>query len=149
MICPIATDVIDPKALSISGRTEEQVRKFETAEKTHKMFTYLLSQVVNKYDSSDKLFFLAYNARFDYDFMYAWFTKLGDKYCNSYFWSPPIDIMTLAAENLIEQRYMMKNFKLGTVAQQLQLSATGELHDALVDIRLAREVYYKCNKPKP
>lgn len=142
LICPLPTDIIDDRALKAQGRTLQEVRKFELSMKVLQRFTSLLGKYVDKFDRFDKFFFYAYNAKFDFDFMHAWFKKMGDKYCNSYFWTPPIDIMTLAAEKMTVQRHTMKNFKLGTVAERLQIQREGQLHDAIVDINFARDIYY-------
>lgn len=141
LICPLPTDIVEAKALSISGRTEEEVRKFETPQEVHKKFLALLDKHIDKYNPMDKAWFLGYNGRFDYGFMYAWFRKLNDKYLNSYFWTPPLDIMALAAEHCKYIRRRMKNFKLFTVARALNIQMDGKAHDALTDIRVSRAIY--------
>lgn len=66
----------------------------------------------------------------------------GDNYFGSWFWSDAIDVMVLAAQALMEQRPMMKDFKLRTVAEQLGIVIEEErLHDAMYDIYLTHEIY--------
>jgi DNA polymerase III alpha subunit (gram-positive type) len=41
----------------------------------------------------------------------------------------------------MDSRDEMKNFKLGTVAERLGLSAEGDLHNAFVDIILTKDIF--------
>ncbi len=143
---PFPTDRIEDEALSVNSRSRGELAGFNDPGDVHTQFTTLLSRYVNRFDRHDKLFFLAYNAEFDVQHLRAWFTKCGDSYFGSYFWHPPLCIMQLAAWNLVGERHVMPNFKLGTVANHLKVAGETpveqqQLHDALVDVRLAREVY--------
>lgn len=66
-----------------------------------------------------KLFFTAYNASFDYNFMHNFMSIHGEKYFNAYFWHPYIDIMQLAMFKLWSLRYILPDFKPSTVAKYL------------------------------
>ena len=147
LVCPLATDAIDPKALKVTGNTVESIRKFETPETVHVKFKTLLNKYIDCYDSHDKAHFVAYNAQFDFGFVLNWFKKLKDKYFFSYFWAPPVCVMMLSSEHLSQVRHRMKNFQLFTVAAHLNIQEKGKAHDAITDIRVTRAIYLKVKAP--
>jgi len=143
---PLPSDIVEDKALEVNGITREQMAGFPGAREIYNRFTLLLSKYVDKFEKSDKFQFIAYNARFDYDFMRAWFEKLGDKYFGSWFFFPPIDVMNLAATSLYKSRGEMKNFKLLTVAEHVGIETSEEeAHDAMYDINLTKELYRRIS----
>jgi DNA polymerase-3 subunit epsilon len=143
---PMIGDAVEQSALKVNGVTMEQLKTFDTGRNVYNEFCKLLSKRVSKFDKKDKYFFIAYNAQFDYNMLYAWFEKNHDKFFGSWFFSPAIDVMTLAGSGLMDSRDEMKNFKLGTVAERLGLSAEGDLHDAFVDIILTKDVFQTIYK---
>lgn len=137
---PFREDLISDEALAVSGKTLMQVMNYPEAKGVHKQLTTLLGKYVDRYDASDKFLLCGYNAGFDASFLRAWMTKCGNKYYGSYFLVPPIDIMTIAGWVLAEERHEMENFKLATVAKYLKLTVPEDMHNAMTDIRLTREV---------
>ena len=137
---PMAGDEIEEAALKVHG-----IRDFSNLEHPLDVYTslkVLLSNYVNQYDKQDKFTFIAYNAKFDYDFMRAWFNKCGDKYFGSFFWFPPVCVMIMAMWYLEDKRSMLNNFKLMTVAKFMGITVDeSKLHDSLYDIKITREVY--------
>lgn len=101
----------------------------------------LLGRFVDRYDQTDKYHFLAYNARFDADHLRRWFEKCGSPFFGSWFWAPPIDVMSIAAVVLMSERPKLKNFRLATVASHLGISTPGPEHDALADVELGQRVF--------
>jgi DNA polymerase-3 subunit epsilon len=100
------------------------------------------SKFVNRYDKLDKFIFCGYNAGFDFRFMLKWFKKMNDKYFFSWFFAPPLDIMSLALDELQEYRSGMEKFRLPHAAKALGIKVEeGGLHDALYDIQLTYEIY--------
>ncbi|MBW7995336.1 MAG: 3'-5' exonuclease [Candidatus Glassbacteria bacterium] len=143
---PIDGDSCSAQALEVNGLTMEQIQAFPPAEGAYATFCSILEKYVNKFDRSDKLSFLAYNASFDADFIRQWFKKLNDNYFGSWFFNPPIDVMVLAAHHLEPERHKMPNFKLATVAEYLGIEfSEGDLHDALFDVKLCREIYLRLS----
>lgn len=145
---PAAGKMCSPDAFEIAGVTVEQIREYAPTMTVYRELTAKLGEYVDKFDKRDKFFVYAYNAPFDTQFLRQWFADCGDVYYGSWFWHPPIDIMTLAAHSLMSIRPGMVNFKLGTVAQELGIEPDGDLHDALTDIRLAKRVYERLTLPK-
>lgn len=133
------------EALSVSGMTIEKLKELKQDYKSaFSEFIGLLDRHISKFDKKDKGFFVAYNASFDEGFIREWFLDNGNNYFGAYFWSGRIDVMSHALEALCAHRPNMINFKLGTVANELGVSLDGiDLHDALADIQLTRNVYYE------
>lgn len=140
---PFPNDVVEPGALQVNKKTVEEINSYEAPEVVHNNFVQLLSKYCDKFDRRDKFFFVGYNASFDYGMMWEWFVKCGDNYFGSWFWSPAIDVMTMAALKLLDHRHTMPNFKLQNVSMFLNISPEGSLHDAMVDIDVTEKLFYK------
>ena len=145
-IRPLPVDKLDPKALAVNGLNAEELTKFPESRAVYREFLALLGRHVDKFDKKDKLVWVGYNARFDMDFVRAWFGKLGDVYFGSWFWFPPIDAMGLAMWRLRIERAKLPDFKLRTVAGHLGLALDEtRLHESLYDIQLTRDLLAKLN----
>lgn len=141
---PLDDDIIEQSALDVNQITMDQINQFRHPLIVKNDVIKILSKHIDKYDTKDKAFFCAYNASFDYGFTRKWFEKQNDWYFGSFFWTPFIDIMTIAGEYLSDRRSLMPNFKLMTVALELGIEIDEtKLHDALYDIELTREIYLK------
>lgn len=136
---------IDPQALEIGGVTLEMIQGYPGMKEVHAKIIYMLSKYVGRYNKTDKFFLIGYNnSSFDDNFFKAFFEQNDDKYFFSWFWSSKIDVMVLASQFLIGRRHLMENFKLHTVAKELGIEVNEDnLHDALYDIKLTREIHKK------
>lgn len=130
----------NPEALAISGRTIEEVKGYPDQRAIFQLFMALLGRSVDRYNKADKFMFCAYNARFDDDFLREWFAVNGDKYYGSWFWTPALDVMQLAAFYLMQKRHTMPNFKLATVYETIIGKPMEGAHDALADIKATRDI---------
>jgi DNA polymerase-3 subunit epsilon len=138
---PLSGDVIENRALEVGGTTIDELKTYADAKKVFIDMQTELKTWVDPYNKADKFHFYGYNAQFDSGFLRRFFEKMGDKYFGSWFWTPPIDVMTIAAYHLREQRDTMLNFKLRTVAKVLGVEIDdSKLHDALYDIQLTRQI---------
>lgn len=135
---------ISPEALKIHGMSAEEIGQFPTARSQHGRICKTLSRFVNKYDKTDKFWFVGYNAGFDYQFARSMFDKCGDKYFGSFFIYPPIDVAQVIAINNMQAWLALKDRKLATVVKEF-LPDYGEVnfHDALEDIRVTRALWRK------
>jgi DNA polymerase-3 subunit epsilon len=107
-------------------------------------FQKLLGKYVDKYDKTDKLYFINFGAEFDSEVLRQWFAKCGDDYYGSWFWHPPIDVMVLAMQDIIGKRHSLKNFKQGSVLDYYGINySENNLHNADYDAKCAMELYYK------
>lgn len=140
---PFRSDEIDMRALEIQGRSLEEIQLSPEPRDVFDQLCDVLAKYVNKYSKTDKFNFLAYNSTFDNGFMRKFFNKNGDKYFGSWFWNPDICVMRLAMHHLRDQRHLLPDFKLGTVAKALDIHSTsgGGLHDAQTDIDLTHQMY--------
>lgn len=143
-------DEVDPKALEMHNLTIELLAEKPDPEETMKKFQELLGQYVDKYDPTDKFYFINFGAEFDAEVIRSWFEKNDDNYYGSWFWHPPIDIMVLAVQDLIGKRHQLKNFKQSSVLDHYGIKYDSEsLHTALYDATMARELYYRvCGAAK-
>lgn len=139
---PRSDDVIESEALEINKIDIADLRAYPDPYNAYKAFVTLLGKYVNKYDKSDKFIFYGWKASFDWDFLWNFFLKAGDKYFGSYFFWPPIDVAALVTEHLGEERGEIPDFHLDTVAKFLGIEVKEELrHGAAYDIGLTKQVY--------
>lgn len=139
---PIGLNVM-PEALEKHGYSVEDLASLPTSSNSaYSDFVEWLSEHVNRYDRTDKLHFVAYNAKFDAEFVRAWFEKNDDAYFGSYFWNPPICVMMGAAWFTKSVRGSLPNFKLSTLCQCADLGwDESQAHDASYDIDKTIELY--------
>lgn len=141
---PFDTDIIEDKALEVTKLTREEIFQYEDPKDVFFKLTNILNKRCDKYNRRDKFFFVAYNARFDCDFLRTFFEKNGDNYFGSYFFFPPVDVVNAAIFNCIQDRHLLENFKLETVAKHFNVfDDNGEFHDAMKDIRVTKNLFIK------
>lgn len=144
---PFADDTIVPSALEVVGMSFDEVMSAGAPVESYKFITKILSRHVDKFEKRDKFFFLGWNGIFDSNFVREWFKKNGDNYYGSFFSWPTIDVAVLAAHALMHVRPEFEDFRLETVARYLGIDVDRfDLHDALSDIRITREIYYKIKE---
>lgn len=138
-------DEIDPGAFENTSVCPEDLSSFPDPHETYKQFVALLAKHVDKFNKSDKLFFLNFAAMFDHNFLRRWFENNADQYYGSWFWHPPIDIATIAMEYLKNKRHTMENFKLATVASMFGITVDEkQAHSSpLYDAKIAMLIYDK------
>jgi len=151
---PFEGALLSEYALKMNHLTPDILNSFDEEAIVYNSFIRMLNKYVDKYNKVDKFFFIGYNATFDERFVRALFERQGNKYFGSYFWYPPIDVMTLACYILRNQREKLTNFKLATVCRYLKIPIDeASLHDAQYDIDLTVKLYQIFEryeeKPKP
>ena len=136
-------DDVSQEALDLHGLTMEMLSAKPDPIQVNGQFQELLGKYVDKYDRFDKFFFINFGAEFDSEVIRQWFEKCGDDFYGSWFWHPPIDLMPLAMHYLMKKRSDMRNFKLHSVLEALNIPfETDKLHGALYDGKAAMELYY-------
>ena len=140
---PLSLEHVQPDALTKTRMTIETLSSLElTAQEAYKQFVECLSQHCDKFDKKDKLHFVAYNAKFDVEFIRAFFEKNGDQFFGSWFWNPPICVMQAAAWMTMRVRGALPNFKLETLCKCAELGWDESLaHDASYDISQTLELF--------
>ena len=142
-------DEITPEAMFMQGMTEQDLLKFPPPSTVHMELVEFLTRFVDKYNKRDKLFFIGYGAEFDYKMLRNWFENCGDAYFGSLFWTPWIDVMTLAGEDVMKRgdRAELPNFKLASVLKHYKIKTDeSKLHDALYDAESTMLLYDAITK---
>jgi DNA polymerase-3 subunit epsilon len=142
-IKPDSSIVIEEQALQVANVTREQLMKYSDETSEYHALINILSKFVDRYNPRDKFHLVGYNnSSFDNKFLRAFFERQNDKYFGSWFWSDSIDVMALASLYLRDERYLMSNFKLATVAEQMGIMVEHDkLHDATYDIYLTKTIF--------
>ena len=105
-----------------------------------------LSEIIDPYDASDKGYFLAYNTKFDKDFIFKLLKSQNTNFGN-YFHHMPVDVMQLAAYKFMQKGIVPENFKLATVAKQMGITVNdNRLHNAAYDIDITKQLFNKLKK---
>ena len=148
---PFDTKRIEVEALEKTGLSIEEVTKAEMSNKeAYNAFIEFLSKHCDRYNKADKLYFVAYNAPFDADFLREFFAKNDDSYFGSWFWHPPLCVMQLAAWTLVdapELRAKMPNFKLETLCKIAEIDwDESKAHDAEYDNHATIKLFKELKK---
>lgn len=139
---PFDDDEIRDEALKIQGRTLEEVQSYQSPADAYYELESIMTKYVDRFDSSDKFHFIAYNSPFDNGMMRGWFKKLDDPYFGSWFHNPDICVMRIAGDFLSDKRPFMENFKLMTVAKEVGIEIEeDEAHDAVYDAVITRLIH--------
>lgn len=113
----------------------------------YKSLITFLDSVINKFKPEDKAYFIAYNSKFDEEFIRQLFIRNGNKFYGSYFYNPSIDVMQIAVYKLMLKNKHPENFKLGTICKYFNVRIDdSKLHNALYDIQKTKELYNKLRK---
>lgn len=140
--------MLNKTALEIGGITPIDLEGFPHHTNVYDEIIDIFGKYVDKFDKEDKFTMHGYNVHFDVGFMRAFFAANQDKYYGSWIWSNNVDVMTIASQYLKDERHKLKNFKLATVAEYLNAGIQGDIHDAMNDILITREIYKICTNGK-
>ena len=139
---PAKGKLVDKEALHITDSSLDIINLYDSPRIVYERFLKLLDSYINKYDSSDKAYFFAYNSSFDQAFIEQWFKDNNNVYMFSYSAWPWIDVAVLAAIFAEDQRNKLPNFKLGTVAKALGIEVDdNKLHNGLYDVQVMKRIY--------
>ena len=72
--------------------------------------------------------------------------RAGDLYSYAKFHWPGIDVASIACDKFAKERNDFSCFKLGYVAEYAGVDTSGKLHDALFDVTVTRDLYYKLKE---
>lgn len=134
---------ITKEAMTVCGKTEKEILAYPEMSTVFAAFINMLKKYIDPYEKTSKAWLVGFNNRsFDDQFLRKFFELSGSPYFNSWFWSDSIDVLCLASEYLLDRRANMPSFKLKRVALELGLVVDeNELHDALFDARITRDIY--------
>ena len=131
--------------METNGISEAKIRTYPEPKEVHREFTQMMGEYIDKFDKADKFTVVGYNVRFDMDMLREWFKKCGDLYYGSWFFFPPIDVMCMVA---VDRLYKPRpfNYKLETIISEYGIKTEGDLHDAMTDIRVTKELFQRLIK---
>jgi len=141
-VSPFPGDLIDDSALEVNGLTKEEIATYPSPSVVFNQLRSIFYKHVDRFSKTDKFFFVGYNARFDNEFIRAFWLKNADKFFGSMFWAPTIDVMDLYGYKYRHQRNEFPNFRLATVYEKVTGKKLENAHDAMSDIEATRELFY-------
>lgn len=110
---------ISDNSLWLGGMTRSQLLYFRKENEVLESFIGILSEAVKLTDPTDKLFICGFNTTaFDMPFLKEFFDRNGNKNFRNFFHMQSIDLMTLSAYALMNERTSMTDFNLETVARK-------------------------------
>jgi DNA polymerase-3 subunit epsilon len=135
--------LIDPVALGVNKRTEDEIRGFQEAQEAFDHFISVLNKYINPYDKEDKFIVGGYNIDFDLGFLVSWAERMEFKYLFSYLSHRTIDpFKALGLLQWLGYVPTTKKANLATVCETLGVSLDNA-HDAMADIEATRNLSYK------
>jgi DNA polymerase-3 subunit epsilon len=141
-IQPTDWDAIQDSALEVNKITREQLKTFQLPAVAVKKLNTVFGKFVDKFDKKDKIIPAGYNVDFDLKFLREFYSKQNDKYLYSWLDYHKVDPMQFVLGLRVAGHLRdLENVKLETVAKYLGIEI--QAHDALSDITVTREVYYK------
>ena len=141
---PFKDDIIEEKALQVSGITEKDIEKFQSAESGYNKIIQIFDTYINKYDKNDKFIICGYNVKFDVDFLKQFFIKNGNKFLFSYFGG--IKDLFLVIRYLSSLgKIQTKNKQLGTVCEHFGIELK-DAHNAMADIIATKKLAEKIDE---
>lgn len=148
---PFPDDEVEDGALSHNHITREDIKtdKFINPVVGYEMFIAFMSKYVDKFNKEDKFQLIGFGIdAFDEQFMRRWFIRNGeDKYFNSWFHNPSIDLKTLAAYALRKKRSKLGKFRLIDVCRYMGIEIDeSQVHNSTYDIGLCYHVYNEIDK---
>lgn len=143
LMAPHPKAKLDPVALRINGRTEEEIKGYPAMADGFCKFLNMVRKYVDPYDKNTRAHLAGYNnRRFDDEFLGKLFDLNKNGAFMAFFFSDTLDVLPLASEYLLDRRTDMPSFKLKRVALELGLVFDKDgLHDAMFDARLTRDIY--------
>ncbi|KKM25630.1 hypothetical protein LCGC14_1593020 [marine sediment metagenome] len=138
---PFNYNTINATSLEINKTTIEELKTYQAPQTAHNNLKQILEKYVDKYDKNDKFSPVGYNVGFDVDFLRQFFFKNYDKYYGSLIDYHKLDVFGLVFILEFKGLIKLENYKLVTVAKYFGIEY--EEHDALEDIKVTREVFYK------
>lgn len=134
--------------MMVSGKSDAEINAYPDPAVQVMKFLSICEKHIDFNDKNDRFFLIAYNAEFDTKFVRMMMMKFGQgnpfQRFGKVFRTSSICARTTAMVALEERITELKDHKLGSVAEAFGLKPEGELHDAMTDIKLTRDVFYAC-----
>jgi len=131
--------LIDSKALEISNKTVEDLKKYPHSSHQFQVFMETIENYICIDDKKDKFQVAGFNTSFDIGFIRDWFKDNNNEFYSSYFSYQEIDVLAFARMLSYHGDIDVENHKLITLCEEFKIPLNA--HNALDDI----EATYKLN----
>ena len=146
LVRPHEGALIDDKALEVNKTTRDDLKNNPNRIDPKEAYLQVLKfcRFPLRVFAEHRIHAAGYNAHaFDMPLLVNMGKRAGDAFSYCKFHWPVIDVAVLAADRLRKTRGTLPNFKLMTVAEALGVATSGTAHDAVFDIKVTRDLYYK------
>jgi DNA polymerase-3 subunit epsilon len=134
--------------VEIHGLKEDFLRANGVSQKElYEKVVAFLNKYIDRYNKQDKMVPAGYNVKFDIGFLESTFKRHGNRFMFSYMIHHPIEVLSWVAEEVSRGGMTTPNIKLGTVCASKNIEI--EAHNALSDIKAARELFLKLRGERP
>ena len=142
---PITQEATDKHGITTEMIQQNVNNRFLSPDFAFANFKEVLARYVDPYNKQDKFFMVGYNVlTFDDTILRRFFNRNNDAYYGAWFWYPPIDMMAICADILLNKRQSMPNFQLDTVAKMMGVKINPQyLHNAMYDVQVTREIFLR------
>jgi len=138
---PHANADISEKALEVTGMTLDIINSYQKPKEALWEMESIFEKYCSKFDRNDKYILVGQNIKFDFQKLYEFYTRLGNKYLGSWI-NFKLMFDTLAviqALQLVDKLPILENNKLITWCNYFGIELENS-HDALADIKATREL---------
>ena len=142
---PFENARINDQSLWIGRVDRSIVLTHQRQDEAFAVFAEFLGRHVDIRNAYDKIYLAGFNiSAFDVPFIWEWFRRNGNERFRDYFHMQNIDLISIAAFGLMDQRRGMNDFKLESVARELGIdTGDGDTCDCLQNARTALEIFWK------
>ena len=142
-MCPPINARISQQSLWIGGESRSSLISYPDEKRVFARFCEWLDTIVSVRKADDKLYLAGYNsAAFDMPFLREYFNRCGSNDFRNYFHVQCIDIMSISAMALMNERGRMQDFMMDSVAAHLGIHTfPGDKYDCISNARTALDIY--------
>lgn len=147
-IKPFPGSRISDQSLWIGGVDRAILASYPSQESSFEKFTEMLDGFVDVRNPRDKMYLAGFNsAAFDAPFIWEWFKRNQNDHIRDYFHVQIIDMMSIAAFCLMNERWQMQDFKLESVARQMRINTGNEdTFNCLANAKTCLSIYKKIKE---
>jgi len=140
---PFVFNELYKEALRINGHKKKKIKKYPKSSDTFNHFIDFLDSRINKFNKADKMTIMGYNVKFDLEMLHGWAKREGYEYLGSYLDWRVVDVLVIARNEWLMGRMPVEpeDFKLDSICKVYGIKPPD--HDALVDIKATRKLYFK------
>jgi len=138
---PHANADISEKALEVTGMTLDIINSYQEPQKAMEEMENIFGKYCDKFNKNDKFVLIGQNIKFDFQKLYEFYSRLGNKYLGSWInFKKMFDTLAvIQALQIAEKMPELENNKLITWCNHFNIKLENA-HDALADIRATREL---------